>query len=349
MTEKNMKAAVLKGPETIEVKQVPVPKVEEGLIEIQVSACGVCGSDVHMWQAGKGWGKTGESDFIMGHEFCGVVTDAGDSSFKIGDRVAFWANLYCGKCEMCQKGQEHLCREVNGTNYIGFVCNGAYAERFVGKASNAYKLPDTVSDTAASLIDPLMVAYHAVRKSNIKLNDKVLVSGSGIIGQLIGELAKKAGASYVAMSKINDTKIEKAKELGIFDDYFDAKDSNRGEVLKDASAGGFDLIFEAVGSSSSLATCIEAARPGATIVAIGNSVAPEIPFSLNRLVLQEIKLIGSVSCTRQEFEETIDLIASGMIDPTKYITDEYPLEKLQEALERQTLEDDPLVKAVVRF
>ena len=166
---------------------------------------------------------------------------------------------------------------------------------------------------------------------------------------MIGELAKTAGASYVAMSKINDTKIEKAKEVGIFDDYFDAKDPNRGEVLKDASAGGFDLIFEAVGSSSSLATCIEAARPGATIVAIGNSVAPEIPFSFNRLVLQEIKLIGSVSCTRQEFEATIDLIASGMIDPTKYITEEYPLEKLQEALERQTLEDDPLVKAVVTF
>ncbi len=162
-------------------------------------------------------------------------------------------------------------------NYIGFVCNGAYAERFVGKASNAYKLPDTVSDTAASLIDPLMVAYHAVRKSNIKLNDKVLVSGSGIIGQLIGELAKSWGF-LCGDVQINDTKIEKAKELGIFDDYFDAKDPNRGEVLKDASAGGFDLIFEAVGSSSSLATCIEAARPYATIVAIGNSVCSRNSF-----------------------------------------------------------------------
>lgn len=147
----------------------------------------------------------------MGHEFCGVVTDAGDSSFKIGDRVAFWANLYCGKCEMCQKGQEHLCREVNGTNYIGFVCNGAYAERFVGKASNAYKLPDTVSDTAASLIDPLMVAYHAVRKSNIKLNDKVLVSGSGIIGQLIGELAKKLGLLMWPCPKSTIQKLRKPR------------------------------------------------------------------------------------------------------------------------------------------
>lgn len=120
-----------------------------------------------------------------------------------------------------------------------------------------------------------MISYHTVRKSNIKLDDKVLVSGSGIIGQLIGELAKKAGASYVVMSKINDIKIEKAKELGILNDYFDARDPNRGEELKDASVGGFDLIFEAVDSSSSLATCIEATCPDATIVSIGNSVASD--------------------------------------------------------------------------
>ena len=85
--------------------------------------------------------------------------------------------------------------DVHGTNYIGFVCNGGYAEYFVGKAGNAYKLPDTVSDVAAGLIDPLMVAYHAVRQSSLKLHDKVLVVGSGIIAQLIGGLAKKAGAS----------------------------------------------------------------------------------------------------------------------------------------------------------
>lgn len=91
-------------------------------------------------------------------------------------------------------GQEQLCREVNGTNYIGFVCNGAYAEYYVGKASNAYLLPDSVSDVAAGLIDPLMVAYHAIHQSGLKLHDKVLVVGSGIIGQLIGGLAKRAGA-----------------------------------------------------------------------------------------------------------------------------------------------------------
>lgn len=83
---------------------------------------------------------------------------------------------------MCLAGKEQLCRKVNGQNYIGFVRNGGYAEKFVWKASNAYKLPDSVSDTAAGQINPLMVAYHAIKESNMKLHDKVFVVGSGIIG-----------------------------------------------------------------------------------------------------------------------------------------------------------------------
>ncbi|HIV09675.1 MAG TPA: alcohol dehydrogenase catalytic domain-containing protein, partial [Candidatus Spyradenecus faecavium] len=147
MSERLMRAAVLAGPERIEVKQVPVPDVGPGMMEIEVKACGVCGSDVHMWKAGHGWGPMAQAkDFIMGHEFCGVVTHPGDGPFEVGERVTFWANLYCGECDMCRAGQEQLCRAVNGQNYIGFVYDGAYAERFVGPWRNAYPLPDTVSD-----------------------------------------------------------------------------------------------------------------------------------------------------------------------------------------------------------
>lgn len=160
-----MKAAVLTGPKQIEVKEVPVAELRPGDIRIKVSATGVCGSDIHMWMTGKGWNPNHTGEFWMGHEFCGVVTDPGTSDFKVGERVVFWANLYCGECDMCKAGLEHLCRDVNGTNYIGFVCNGAYAEEFVGPARLAYRLPDNVTDTAAALIDPLMVAYHAIHQA----------------------------------------------------------------------------------------------------------------------------------------------------------------------------------------
>lgn len=223
-----------------------------------------------MWKEGRGSSKEPIPDFHMGHEFCGTVVDPGDSDFKIGDRVVFWANLYCGKCDMCMSGKEHLCRDVHGTNYIGFVCNGAHAEFFAGPAKNAYKLPDSVSDIDAALIDPLMVAYHAVRDSDLKLHDKVLVVGSGIIAQLMGGLIKKAGAGLLAMSRINDNQLDKARELGNFDLYLDDADPER-SANYDQTSGGFDLVFEAVGSEDSLQPSLDAVRPGDQIVVIGKS------------------------------------------------------------------------------
>ena len=99
-----MKAAVLEGVKKITIKDVSVPELQEGQIEIKVSAVGVCGSDVHLWKQGKGWNPNQQNDFIMGHEFCGVVTKTKSDKFEIGDRVTFWANLYCGECDMCRQG-----------------------------------------------------------------------------------------------------------------------------------------------------------------------------------------------------------------------------------------------------
>lgn len=157
-----------------------------------------------MWKTGNGWNPELTEDFVMGHEFCGVVTDPGDSGFKIGDRVVYWANMYCGKCDMCLAGKEQLCRGVNGQHYIGFVKNGGYAEKFVWKSGNAYKLPDTVSDTAAGLIDPLMVAYHAIKETieNVKAEEV--------------EISKELMVQYGISSMEEFTK---ARELNVFKNY----------------------------------------------------------------------------------------------------------------------------------
>lgn len=348
MKQETMKAGVLTGPRRIEIRRVPVPEMAPGMLKIRVSACGVCGSDIHMWKAGKGWSPEPIADFHMGHEFCGEVVDPGDSGFRIGDRVTFWANLYCGECDMCRAGKEHLCREVHGANYIGFVCNGGYAEYFAGKAGNAYRLPDTVSDVAAGLIDPLMVAYHAVRRSGLKVHDKALVVGSGIIAQLVGGLVKKAGASCLAMSKIDERQTGKAREIGDFDVYFDGNDPDRAAKMQAVSEGGFDVVFEAVGAGESLAACLDGVKPGGEIVMIGNSMTPTVPFELNRAVLHEVRLTGSVYCTRKEFEETIDLIAKGVIDAEKYVTDILPLDQLQRAFEKQVSPAESVLKTVIR-
>lgn len=348
MAREMMKAGVLTGPRQIEIRRAPVPEMAPGMLKIRVLACGVCGSDIHMWMAGKGWSPEPVEDFHMGHEFCGEVVDPGDSDFRIGDRVTFWANLYCGECDMCREGREQLCREVRGEKYIGFVCNGGYAEYFVGKAKNAFRLPDTVSDVAAGLIDPLMVAYHAVRRSRLKWRDKVLVVGSGIIAQLVGGLVRKAGASCLAMSKIDDRQTGKAREIGDFDVYLDGNDPDRAAKMREVSEGGFDVVFEAVGAGDALVACMDGVKPGGEIVLIGNSTTPAVPFELNRAVLREISLIGSVSCTRKEFEETIGLIAGGVVDVERYVTDILPLDQLQYAFEKQVSPDASVLKTIIR-
>lgn len=344
-TADTMTAAVLAGSCNLEVKEVLMPKAGPGELLIKVSSCGVCGSDIHMWKQGKPWGE-GLTDFILGHEFCGTVVVPSDSKFKVGDRVTFWANLYCGTCDMCRQGLEHLCRAVGGKNYIGFVQNGGYAQFFKGPAKNAYLLPDSVSDLAAATIDPLMVAYHAVKSSNPGLNSKVLIAGSGIIGSFIADLCRKKGASYIAMTAPNDTKTRKPRELKLCDDYFLSTDPDLDDKLSKAAPGGFDVCFEAVGNQGAFASLLRSVKPGGTVVMIGNTISPEISFEMNRAVLNEVTLMGSVSCTEKEFTETIDLIATGFIEPERFVTDIVDLHKLQETLKRQGTIDDPLLKAV---
>ncbi len=165
----------------------------------------------------------------MGHEFCGVVTNPGESNFKVGDRVTFWANLYCSECDM------------------------------------------------------FMVAYHAVGKANIKLWQKVLVVGTGIIGHMIAELAKKSSAAYVAMSKLHDHKVAVAKKAGFVDEFFEDKTIR--EDVKKILPKGFDVAFEVVGAASALDHCIQTVKPGGKVIMIGNSMTETIPVNINRAVL----------------------------------------------------------------
>ena len=119
--------------------------------------------------------------------------------------------------------------------------------------------------------------------------------------------------------------------------------------MYDKTEGGFDIAFEAVGSSKTINTCIEAVKPGGKVIMIGNSIEPEIPVNINRAVLKEVKLIGSVSCTRKEFEETIDLISKGIVNPEQYVTNILPLSDLQKAFEKQANGNNDLLKAVIKM
>ena len=127
-------------------------------------------------------------------------------------------------------------------------------------------------------IDPLMEAYHAILKYGIKLHDKVLVIGTGIIGHFIGNLVRKSEGSLVAASKVNDLKLHKAKKHKVFDEYLNGNDLKFAEKAKDISKDGFNITFEVVGTGTTLDQCVDELRPGGKVVMIGNSIEPKVPF-----------------------------------------------------------------------
>jgi threonine dehydrogenase-like Zn-dependent dehydrogenase len=334
-----MKIARLVGPKLIQVEEKAREPLQPGFIRIKVACCSICGSDLHMWERG-------EPHVAMGHEFAGTVIDPGDSSFAEGDRVLFYCGVPCYKCDMCLEGMHHLCRTLWVDDYSGINIDGGLAEEYVGFAKYAYKLPDNVSFENAALLEPCAVAYHGVRKSGMKIGDKVLIIGGGIIGLLSGLMAKRAGASYVALSEVNPQRMESARKLDLFDDYFDAADEEQIQKMMEATGNGFDVVFETAAAKGGYLTAFQIVKPNRTIVFLGapNDFVEVMPILVT---VRELKIVGSIAYSFQDYQDVLNLMINGL-DLTPYISDIVPLEDTQKAFERLTSGKDPAIKIHVK-
>ena len=193
-----MKALLLSEYNQLSVAEQPMPEPGPNELLIQVAACGICGSDVHGYD-----GSTGRRipPIVMGHEAAGIVAAVGSNvhTFAPGDRVTFDSTVFCGACDFCLKGQVNLCdhREVIGVSCAEFRRAGAFAEYIAVPAHIAYKLPDTFSLPDAAMLEAVSVALHGVAVSALRPGDTVLVIGAGMIGLLLLQAARAAGASRV--------------------------------------------------------------------------------------------------------------------------------------------------------
>jgi L-iditol 2-dehydrogenase len=317
---------------------IPTPEIKPGYIETKVKSCAICGSDLHMWE-------TGSPRIAMGHEFSAEVTNPGDSEFKEGDRVVFSCGIPCYQCDMCLKGKRHLCRSLWQDDYTGISIDGGLAEKYIGLAKYAYKLPDCINFQAAAMVEPLSVAYHAINQAHMKLGAKVLVVGGGVIGQLIGALARRAGAVYTALSEINAQRMNSAKKIGDFNEYFDAADQDQVAKLMGATGGGFDVVFECSAVQGGYMTSFLAAKPDSVVILVG---APSGFISVLPILVvsKELHVSGTIACSFQEYHETIDLIANGF-DPLPYVSAVAPLKDTQKCFEQLTSGTDPAIKIII--
>lgn len=337
-----MKCVEISNKRKLIPSNIDYPKSINGSVVIDVKKCGICGSDIHYWDLGTPKGM------VMGHEFCGFVTDPGcRKDLKVGDRVTALPISPCGECEACVTGNPQYCAKT-WDNAVGLSLTnpGAYAEKTSIRPDLVIKVPSNITDAEVAMVEPTAVALHAVDLADIKIGSKVLVIGAGIIGQLTAMFAKLNGASYVAVSEANVKRGEKAVRLGVADEFFYALDENWNQDVRKECPEGYDYVFDCCGNSPAVSSGIMASKPHGTLVLVGVSM-DSITIPSIVAVTKEMVILGAIGYTKAEFERSVKLMSDRVIDTLKFVDDVVGLNDVQNAFERLTSGNDSAIKILI--
>lgn len=315
-----MRAVVVAGPRRLAVENVPDPVPEPGQAVLRVSACGICGSDLHVHQAG--YLPAGA---IMGHEFCGEVVEAA-GELRVGERVCVLPVLSCGRCPRCRSGLGMYCSAQRALG-LG-QAPGAFAEYVAVAPHEAVRLPADVGDEQGALVEPLAVALHAVDVAQLAPGERCLVVGAGPIGLALAVWARQHGASEVIVSERAPGRRALAQQLGATR----VIDPEREDLASALGPDGVDVAFEAVGARGLIQQCIERVRFRGRVVVAGVCISPD-NFQPATAVLKEVALRFVMAYERRDFERTVDLLARGSLRTEAMITDRIGLDGVPAAFD----------------
>jgi len=342
-----VKALVLTEYNHFEIQDVPEPKVGPDEVLISVTACGICGSDVH--------GMDGSSGrrlppIIMGHEASGVIAGVGArvKNHRPGDRVTFDSTIWCGRCRFCASGRVNLCdnRRVLGVSCEEFRRDGAYAERVAVPDNIVYRLPDGLSFEHAAMVEPVSVAVHGVERVPVRLNDTAVVVGTGMIGLLVVQALRAAGCGCILAVDVEPARLEVAARLGADETLSPRETDVVAEVLERTGGRGADVAIEAVGLSDTVTTAIASVRKGGSVGLVGN-VTPEVRLPLQAVVTREITLYGSCASSG-EYPACLEMIARGAIQVDPLISAVAPLDEAPAWFDRLYQGEGGLMKVILK-
>jgi L-iditol 2-dehydrogenase len=330
-----VKAAVLHAPGEIRIeeRERPVPGAREVLV--QITAVGVCGSDVHYYEHGRIGPFVVEAPLILGHESAGRVVELGEGASKhaVGDRVTLEPGVPCGRCRECRAGRYNLCPDV--VFFATPPVDGAFAEFVTIHEDFAFALPDELSDEEGALMEPLSVGVWACRKAGVSAGDRVLVTGAGPIGLLALQCARAFGATEVTVSDVNPHRLEVARRTGA------TATATPGDELGD----DFDALIECSGHPAAVAAGIKALRPAGTAVLVGMGPEEEGTLPLSVIQGREIWVTGTFRYANT-YPAAIALAASGAVDLKAIMSGRFELDDAEAAL-RAGREDPESVKPMV--
>jgi 2-desacetyl-2-hydroxyethyl bacteriochlorophyllide A dehydrogenase len=327
-----MRALVIEKPGEAKVKTVPVPPVGDFDVRIKIKACGICGTDVHVFRGD----YLGGYPIIPGHEYSGVIDEVGKNvtRLKVGDHVAIEPNICCDNCDACLNNRQNFCEHWQG---VGTILNGGFAEYSTLPEKAVFNIGN-IPFLDGSFMEPLSCVLHGVQRAQVRMADRALILGSGPIGMLLSKAIQLQGASEITQVDKNPARLELAKKYGAAKTF-----ASLDGLEKDA----YDLVVDASGSKFLMDNAINFARRGGSILFFGvpsRTATLEIPaFAFFE---KSLRILTSFTSVRNSLQ-AIQLLEAGKIEVSGLITHQLPLEDFVKGIETIEKGIENVMKVVI--
>jgi 2-desacetyl-2-hydroxyethyl bacteriochlorophyllide A dehydrogenase len=328
-----MKAAVFhEVGRPLSIEEVDTPMVGDGEVLIRVHCCGVCGSDLHATHPGAFLVPDGT---VLGHEFCGDIVESSVSRLPVNTLVTAIPNNACEECKAagfgrCKRGLGMLCPKNSIT---GFSPNypGAFAEFVKCNADEVIPIPGNVGSQFGAIVEPLAVGVNAVAKGRVLRGEKVLILGGGPIGITVAAASLVAGASHVVVSEYSAHRRAIAENLGATA-TIDPAANDIGETFVRLTGGQPHVIFECVGIPGMIQSCVTLSQPRGRIVVVGVCMVTDALLPM-AACFKDLNIQFVMGYQPESWTAAVELLDSGKVDPSSFITDVISLEELPQAFE----------------
>lgn len=324
--------ALVKHPDEVGLRlsEVPVPEPGPDQILIEVSATGICGTDLHIYDWDAWASENIPAPMTVGHEFAGTIAAVGSavSGFDIGELVGAEGHVVCDECRNCLAGRRHLCSDTRG---VGVSIPGAFADYIVVPKSNVWRHTEGISPEIAALFDPFGNAVHTALKFPV-LGEDVLITGAGPIGIMAAAVVAHAGARNTVVTDVNPYRLELAKAMGATRTV-DRRVQGLDEVQRELGMHeGFDVALEMSGSPAAYADILENTIHGANVALLGIPVE-DFPIDWSTVIFNMLTLKGIYG--RQMFDTwyKMNILIESGLDLSPVITHRFDVTDYEEAFQ----------------
>jgi len=339
-----LKAVFIKGLGEIEIKDVPIPKINSKEVLVKMIVCGVCGTDIEKIK-----GKSA-TPLKLGHEVAGVIVEVGSAvkNFAVGDRVSVHHHVPCYTCYYCRHGDYTLCDEFPKSNLdpCGMAEYFRVPEDNVEKGA-ILKLPNEVEFDEAALIEPIGCCIRGLNKAKVNAGDDVLIIGAGPVGLIMISLLKLFGAGNIIVSETSSFRLSIAKSFNVNAAVNPINENLKETVYEVTDGRGVDLAIVAVGNAKVIPQALDLLRKGGKLLLFGSPPPGDLLiYDANKIFLRELKIIPSYSTTEIETNIALKLLKLKKIDVSKLVSHRFKLDEAEKAL-KLAAESDKALKILI--